>query len=63
MDTSFQSPVAMNAQKKDANMSLYRRLASGFIAETITYFKGCTIQSTINNSGYYESDEQVDAIK
>ena len=28
----------------------------------VKIFKGCTIQSTINNSGYYESDEQVDEI-
>ena len=25
-------------------------------------FKGCTIQSTINNSAYYNYDKQVDAI-
>ena len=25
-------------------------------------FKKCTIQSTINNSGYYESDKKVDKI-
>ena len=49
-DTSFQSPVAMNALNKDANMSLERRLASGILSETIKNFKGCTIQSTINNS-------------
>ena len=34
-DTSFQSPVAMNAKKKDANMSYARQLASGILAETI----------------------------
>ena len=34
-DNSFQSHVAMNAQKKDANMSYKRRLASGIIPETI----------------------------
>ena len=62
MDTSFQSPVAMNAQNIDANMSYERRLASGILAETIKIFKGCTIQSTINNFVYYESDEQVDEI-
>ena len=62
MDTTFQSPVAMNAQKKDANMSLERRLASGILSETIKNIKGCTIQSTINYSVYYDSDEQVDEI-
>ena len=34
-DTSFQSPVAMNAQKKDANISYERQLDSGILAETI----------------------------
>ena len=49
MDTSFQSLVYMNAQKKDADMSLERRLVSGVLAETIKFFKGYTIQSTIND--------------
>ena len=52
----------MNSQKKDANMSLYRRLASGVLSETIKSFKGCTIQSTIKYSIYYYFDEQVDKI-
>ena len=43
-------------------MCYERRLASGVLAETIKIFKGCNIQSTINNSGYSESDEQVDEI-
>ena len=51
-ETSFQSPVAMNAQKKYANTSYERRLASGILEETIKEFKGCTIQSTIKDSGY-----------
>ena len=62
MDTPFQSPVAMHVQKKDPNMSLKRELASDVLAETIKNFKGYTIQSTKNNSVYYESDEQVDEI-
>ena len=62
MDTSFQSPVAMNAQEKDANLSLERRLTSVILAEMIKIFKGCTIhiQSTINDSIYYDSNEQVE---
>ena len=52
----------MNAKKKDANMSYGRRLASGILEEKIKEFIGCTIQSTINDSGYYNSDEQVDGI-
>ena len=61
-DTSFQSPVAINAQKKDTNVSYERLLASGILEEIIKEFKGCTIQSTIHDSGYYNSYEQVDAI-
>ena len=61
-DTSFQTPVAMNVQNKYANMSYERRLASGILAKTIKNFKGCTIQSTINNSVNYESNEQLDKI-
>ena len=36
-DISFQFPVAMNAQKNDANMSYERQLASGILAETIEW--------------------------
>ena len=62
MDTSFRSPIAINAQKRDANVALERRLSLGILAETIKISKGCTIQSTINDSVYYEPDEQVDEI-
>ena len=34
-DTSFQSPVTMNVQKKDANWSLERRLDAGFLEEMV----------------------------
>ena len=34
-DTLFQSPVTINAQKKDANVTNERRIASGILAETI----------------------------
>ena len=49
----------MNVQNKNANMSYEIQLASGILAETIKNFIGCTIQSIINGSIYYESDEQV----
>ena len=62
MNTSFQSPVAIHAQKKDTNMSLERQHDSGILSEMIKIFKGCTIQSTINDFVYYVSDEQVDEI-
>ena len=34
-DTLFQSPVTVNAQKKDANVTYERRIASRILAETI----------------------------
>ena len=34
-DTSFQSPVTTNVQKKDANWSLERRLAAGILDEMV----------------------------
>ena len=62
----MQYPVATNVQKKDANLSLERRLASDVLAEMVEIFKGCTIQldkhvdarSCLRN----DSSEQVDAI-
>ena len=59
--TLFQSPVTVNSQKKDANVIYERRIASVILAETIKQFKECNIQSTINNFGYYDSNEQVNA--
>ena len=55
-DTLFQSPVTINARKKDANVTYERRVASGILEETIKEFKGCKIQSTIKNSEYSDSD-------
>ena len=52
----------MNVQNRDTNMSYERSLASGILAETIKIFKGYTIQSTINDSVYYESDKHVNKI-
>ena len=43
-------------------MTYERRIASGILAETIKYFKGCTIQSTISYSEHSNSEEQVDTI-
>ena len=57
-DTSFKYPNAMNVQKKDAKMSLERRLDSGILEEMVEIFKGYTIPSTISNS-----EKQVDKIK
>ena len=43
-------------------MSFERRLSSGILAKTIKKFKGYTVPSTIKDSLYYDSDEQVDKI-
>ena len=34
-DTTFQSPVTINVQKKDSNWSLERRLAAGVLEEMV----------------------------
>ena len=60
-NNSFQSPIFMNVQKKDANCSLQRRLASGILAEIVENFKGCTIQSDKQVDKIIDSEEHVDA--
>ena len=60
-DTSFESPVTMNVQKKDANWSLERRLAAAFLEEMVQEFKGCTIQSDKKVGKIIDSEEHVDA--
>ena len=57
MDTSFQSLVAINSLKKDANVTYERQLSSGILAETIKEFKVCTIQSIFSNSAHSDSKE------
>ena len=57
MDTFFnQPPVTINTQRKNANMKNERRIYSNILAEKIKGFNGLTIQSTINNSAYYDSE-------
>ena len=47
-------------KKKDANLSLERRLASGVLAEMVENFKGCTIQSDKQVDMIIDSEERVD---
>ena len=61
-DTSFQSPIDINAQKKDAIFLLERQLSSGVLVEMVEKFRGCTIQSTISDSAHSDSDKQGDEI-
>ena len=58
MDTfCHQSPVTTNTQREIANVKNERQIPLEILAETIKGFNGLTIQSTINNSAYYDSEE------
>ena len=58
MDTFFHpSPVTTNTQGEIANVTNERWISSEIIKEKIKGFNGLTIQSTINDSAYYDSDE------
>ena len=61
MDTFFhQSPVTINTQRNNSNVTNERQISSNILAETIKVFKRLTLQSTINDSAYYNSEEDVD---
>ena len=51
----------MNVQKKDENLPLERRLASGVLAEMIMNVIWCTIQSDKQVDKIIDSEEHVDA--
>ena len=57
MDTFIQSPVTTNTQRNIANLPKERQISYGILAETLKGFKGLTLQSTINNFVYYNSEE------
>ena len=58
MDTfCHQSPALTNTQGEIANVTDEKRISSNILAEAIKGFIGLTIQSTINNSEYYNSEE------
>ena len=58
MDTFYHpSPATTNIQGEISNVTNERRISSEILEETIKGFNGLTIQSTINNSGYYNSEE------
>ena len=52
-----QPPVQTNTQRDIANMTNERRIYSDIMAETIKGFNGLTIQSTMNDSTYCDSEE------
>ena len=60
-DTSFESTVNMNVQKKDATWLLERQLAAGVLDEMLKEFKRCTIQSDEQVNTTIGSEEHVDA--
>ena len=60
-NTSFDSPVTMNVQKKNANWSLERRLDAGILEEMVEEFKGCTIQTDKQVDTTIDSKEHADA--
>ena len=57
MDTFSQSPLTTNTQGKIANVPNKRRISLDILAERIKGFKGLTLQSTINDSTNYRSEE------
>ena len=63
MDTLFQQyPVTTNTQEDIANVTNERRISSNIMAETIRGFKRLTLQSTIKDSAYHNSEEDVTKI-
>ena len=58
MDTfCHQSPVTTNTQGEIANVTNEGQISSEILAESIKGFNGLTIQSTINDAAYYDSEE------
>ena len=57
MDNFCQSPVTTNTQGDIANVKNERQISSNILEEKIKGFKGLTLQSTINDSEYYNSEE------
>ena len=60
-NTSFQSPVNKSVQKKDASLSLERRLVVGVLAEIVQNFIGRSILSDKQDEKIVDSKEQVGA--
>ena len=62
-NTSFESPITINVQKKDAHWSLERWLAADVLEEMIKELKGCTIQSDEQVNKIFDYEEHVDERK
>ena len=57
MDNFIQSPVRTKTPRNIAKVQNERQIYSDSLAETINGFKRLTLQSTINDSADYHSDE------
>ena len=58
MDTfCHQSPVTTNTRGEISNVKNERQISLDILAETIKGFNGLAVQSTINDSTYYNSEE------
>ena len=57
MDTFIQSPVTTYTQRNKTDVPNERQISLDILAEMIKGFKGLTLQSTMNYSAYYHSDE------
>ena len=58
MDTfCHQSPITTNTQREITNVTNEMRISSKILEEMIKRFNGLTIQSTINDYEYYNSEE------
>ena len=58
MDTlSHHFPITINTQRKNSNVKNERRISLNILEETIKRFNGLKIQSIINYSTYYDSEE------
>ena len=57
IDHFSQPPSTTNTQGKIAKVPNERQITSDILAETINGFKGLTLQSRINDSKYYHSEE------
>ena len=57
MNILCQYPVTINTQRKNANVANERQIYSDIMEEIIEVFKRLTLQSTINDYVYYNSDE------
>ena len=57
IDTFCQYPVTTNTQGNIENVPNERQISSNILAETIKVFKVLTLDSKINDSAYYHSEE------